>query len=114
MYQYKAKITRIIDGDTVDCDMELYCVKGLIPTDPPDGGEGLWWKYEIACGGIANQGISGMRKGALDEVEEYLKKMLDAINKRTLGYQSERLRHSHSSPRHLPVRTVLSKNQRMF
>ena len=24
MYQYKAKITRIIDGDTVDCDIEDY------------------------------------------------------------------------------------------
>tara|TARA_R110002050_G_scaffold111000_4_gene223917 strand:- start:2836 stop:3105 length:270 start_codon:yes stop_codon:yes gene_type:complete len=23
MYQYKAKITRIIDGDTVDCDIDL-------------------------------------------------------------------------------------------
>ena len=23
MYQYKAKITRIVDGDTVDCDIDL-------------------------------------------------------------------------------------------
>jgi len=91
--------------------MGLYRVKGLTPTDPPDGGEGLWWKYEIACGGIANQGISGMRKGALDEVEEYLKKMLESINRRTLGHQSKKLRHSHLSPRQLPAKPFFSKKQ---
>tara|TARA_Y100000310_G_C20207954_1_gene589952 strand:- start:107 stop:394 length:288 start_codon:yes stop_codon:yes gene_type:complete len=94
--------------------MELYCVRELTPTAPPeDGGEGLWWKYRIECGVISNKGISGMREGSRDEVEDYLNKMLDAINKRTYGFQSKTLRHAHSAPRQLPVKAVFRKGQRM-
>jgi len=85
--------------------MELYSVRALTPTDPPaGGGEGSWWKYEIACGSISSQGISGLREGAKDEVEKYLDKMLDSINKRTYGFQSQTLRHAHSTPRQLPAK----------
>ena len=94
--------------------MELYRVIELIKTDPPDdGGEGFWWKYKIECGVVADNSICGTREGPRDEVEDYLKKMLDAINKRTLGFQSERLRHAHSAPRYLPVKAVFRKGQRM-
>ena len=94
--------------------MELYCVRELTPTDPPDGGgEGSWWKYKIECGVVADNRICGTREGSRDEVEDYLNKMLDAINKRTFGFQSQRLRHAHSAPRYLPAKAVLGKGQRM-
>ena len=94
--------------------MELYSVRELTQTDPPDGGgEGSWWKYEIACGSISSQGISGLREGAKDEVKAYLAKMLDSINKRTYGFQSKTLRHAHSAPRQIPAKMVFRKGQRM-
>tara|TARA_R110000765_G_scaffold668_3_gene1664 strand:- start:36 stop:329 length:294 start_codon:yes stop_codon:yes gene_type:complete len=96
--------------------MELYQVTELIKTDPPDGGgEGSWWRYTIECGVVAENSICGTREGSRDEVEDYLNKMLDAINKRTLGFQSERLRHAHSAPRYFPVkeRRYPVKAQRM-
>ena len=85
--------------------MELYSVRELTQTDPPDGGgEGSWWKYEIACGVVADNSICGTRGGAQAEVETYIKTMLNAINKRTFGYQSERLRHAHNAPRQLSAK----------
>ena len=94
--------------------MELYFVKSINPTDPPDGGvSGLWWKYEIECSTADNHNISGVRECKKDDVEKYLDKMLDSINKRTYGFQSKTLRHAHSAPRQLPAKVVFRKGQRM-
>lgn len=85
--------------------MPLYYLKRLSPTQPPPHGEeGPWWKYEIACGVVADNSICGTRGGAQAEVETYIKTMLNAINKRTFGYQSERLRHAHNAPRQLSAK----------
>ncbi len=70
--------------------MELYYVKNLARTTPPEGcGKGPWWRYTIECGSSESHSISGVREGKKDEVEKYLDKMLDSINKRTLGHQSK-------------------------
>lgn len=95
--------------------MELYFVKSINPTDPPDGGvSGLWWKYEIECSTADNHNISGVREGKKDDVEKYLDKMLDSINKRTLGYQSKELRVSSKSSRSIPVNTRTSSYRTSF
>lgn len=83
---------------------QLYFVKSLYSVEPPQGSDGEWWKYEIECGVSDNKNIYGMRKGSLEEVEAYLGKMLDAINKRTFGFQSKTLRHAHSAPRSIPAK----------
>ena len=84
--------------------MQLYFVKSISPTDPPDGGApGLWWKYTIECGIVNNDSISGVREGSREEIESYIKKMLDSINSRTMGHQSAQMRAAHRSPKSLPA-----------
>lgn len=79
--------------------MPLYYLKRLSPTQPPPHGEeSPWYQYEIACEVPENKNICGLRAGQRAEVEEYLNKMLCAINKRTCGHQSKTLRHAHNAP----------------
>jgi len=94
--------------------MELYYVKDLARTTPPEGcGKGPWWRYTIECGSSESHSISGVREGKKAEVEKYLDKMLESINRRTLGHQSKKLRHSHLSPRQRPAKQVFSGRQRI-
>ena len=94
----------MVPGGLIRLMAQLYLVKSLYSAEPPQGSEGVWWKYEIECELASNKNISGIREGPFDEVEGYLNKMLDAINKRTFGYQSQRLRHAHSAPRSIPAK----------
>ena len=49
--------------------MGLYSIKSMIPTDPPDGGRGKWWKYEISDGVSFNIHMIMKVSGAWDKAK---------------------------------------------
>lgn len=57
-------------------------VDSISPVAPPSGTQGDWYRYVIMQGPNADNAITGMRAGSLNEINRHLAEMVDQLNER--------------------------------